>query len=66
MPLYDIAVMQLPTQAEAMMGVQSKLIVGPKTISAKDGHAALLIAGSEFDLPEGLNKDLIEIKVRSW
>lgn len=66
MPLYDVAVMQLPTKAEADTGVQSKLILGPKTISAKDSNTAIYLAGSDLELPEGVNRDLLEIKARSW
>ncbi len=66
MPLYDIAVMQLPTQAEAVSGVQSKLILGPVSLSAKDPNTAMFLAGRDLTLPEGVNRDLIEMKVRAW
>lgn len=66
MPLYDIAVMQLPTRAEADAGVQPKLILGPKTYSAPDPATAQFLAGSDLTLPEGVSKDLIQMKCRVW
>lgn len=66
MPLYDVAVMQLPTKAEAETGVQSKLILGPKSISAKDQNTAIYLAGRDLELPDGVNRDLLEIKARVW
>ena len=66
MPLYDVAVMQLPTKAEADAGVQSKLILGPKTISAKDQSTAIYLAGGDLELPKDTSRDLLEIKARVW
>lgn len=66
MPLFDIAIMQLPTKAETDAGVQPKLVLGPKTISATNQATALFLAGNDLDLPKDVNKDLLEIKARAW
>lgn len=66
MPLYDVSVMQLPTKAEADAGVQSKLILGPKTLSAVDQATACFLAGKDLELPPNTNTDLLSIKIRTW
>ena len=44
MPLFEVAVIELPTKKDAENGVGEKLVFGPKAVVAKDAQNAGIVA----------------------
>jgi hypothetical protein len=40
MPLFEVAILEIPTEDEAKKGKAERLVFGPKPVVAKDGNSA--------------------------
>lgn len=66
MPLFEIAVIQTPTENEHKNGVEEKLVMHPTAIIAKDKESAVLTAGQLFVLPAGASMEQMKVLVRPF
>ena len=65
MPLFEIAIIQKPTQKEVQEGTgQEKLLFGPKAVLARDSQTAAMSAMMGTDAPQGLDLSRAEVIVR--
>lgn len=63
--LYEVAIIQNPTQKERDEGKTEKLIMPPKPICATKPQTAAILATKEIDLST-CNPDLLEVLVRPF
>jgi hypothetical protein len=67
MPIYEVAILQKPTQKEIEDGTGvEKLLFGPKHVVARDGQAAAIIAVTGADAPKGLDMSRSEVLIRPF
>ncbi len=70
MPLYEVAIVRKPTENAAKDGEGEKLILGPKTVVAKDERVAIVVAiadapGAVWEGIAGM-EDRTEVLVRPF
>lgn len=65
MPLYEVAIIEKPTEKAAEDGAVEKLLFGPKAVIAKNEQAAALGA-VRGELPKDANLDRMEVLVRPF
>lgn len=67
MPLFEVAILELPTKKEIEEGTgQEKLVFGPKTIIAKDGQSAAIAAVLDNPSEVKVDKARMQVLVRPF
>lgn len=64
MPIFEVAVIEKPTQKEMENGAQEKLILAPKSVIAKDAQSAVLAAVMDGGIKVDLGR--VEVIVRPF
>jgi hypothetical protein len=62
MPLFEVAITEMPTKKEAEDGAQEKLVMAPKAVVAKDQQSAAVAAALEAGIGFDANKSLIHVR----
>jgi len=65
MPLFEVAILELPTKNEREDGKSERLVFGPAPIVAKDQQAAAISAVLDGDKFE-CNRDRMQVIVRPF
>ncbi len=52
MPLFEVAIIQVPSKKEAEEGATEKLVFGPKAVIAKDSQSAAIAAVMGGEKPD--------------
>ena len=63
MPLFEVAVLEMPTQKEAEEGKSEKLVFGPSAVEAKDSQTAGIVALKGVD---GVDFNKAQVLVRPF
>ena len=63
MPLFEVAIIELPTEEEKKNGKFETLIAGPKSVIARTGQVAALGLIKELD---GVDLNRLEVLVRPF
>jgi hypothetical protein len=66
MPLFEVAILQKPTKKEAEDGGSEKLIMGPKSVVARDDQSAAISAVMDGGLPADFDRSRMEVLVRPF
>ena len=65
MPLFEVAIIERPTETERKDGKTEKLVFGPKAVVAKDSQPAAIHAALDGNRIE-VNEDRMEVLVRPF
>ena len=67
MPLFEVAIMEVPSAKEQEEGAKEALVFGPKFVTAKDSQAAALnaVMDNATDVAK-INKDRMQVLVRPF
>lgn len=67
MPLFEVAILQMPTKKELEEGTgQEKLLFGPKCVIAPDKESAGIVAVTGDDAPKGLDVNRGRVIIRPF
>jgi hypothetical protein len=66
MPLYEVAILELPTKNEAEDGKGDRLVFGPKAIVAKDPQGAAIAAVLDGGAPIAVDRNRMQVLVRPF
>lgn len=66
MPLFEVAILSIPTKKEIEEGETEKLVFGPKAVVARDAQSAGIAAVTSGDRPTGLDMNRAEVLVRPF
>ncbi len=67
MPLFEVAILEVPTKKEIGEGTEEKLAFGPKCLVAKDSQSAALKAILEnTEEAAKINKERMQVIVRPF
>lgn len=66
MPLFEVAVIQKPTQREREDGAAEKLVFGPKAVIASTEQAAAVAAVRGGDVPKDVADERLDVLVRPF
>lgn len=62
MPLFEVAITEMPTKKEAEEGATEKLIMAPRAVVARDQQSAAVAAAMEAGDGFDANKSLIHVR----
>jgi len=65
MPLFEVAILEMPTKKESEEGQIEKLVFGPKAVVARDAQSAAVSAVLGADKPV-IDRNRMEILVRPF
>lgn len=65
MPLFEVAILEKPTQKEAEEGKSERLVLGPKAVVANDPQSAAISAVLDGDKPS-VDRSRMEVLVRPF
>ena len=66
MPLFEVAIIERPTKNDAEAGSVEKLVFGPKAVIARDQQAAAITAVMDGGVPNGVDRQRLEVLVRPF
>jgi hypothetical protein len=67
MPLFEVAILQIPTKKEMEDGTGvEKLLFGPKCVIARDDQSAGIAAVTGEDAPKGLDMNRAQVIIRPF
>lgn len=66
MPLFEVAVIRIPTPNEQKDGHGEVLILPPTPVLANDREGAVLAAGSKFASPKDTSNEQMKVLVRPF
>ena len=66
MPLFEIAILEKPTQKQREDGASEKLVFGPKAVVANNEQDAAISAVMDGGLPAGLDRSRMEVLIRPF
>ena len=66
MPVFEVVIVQKPTQKELADGGIEKLLYGPKAVMAKDAQAAAIGAVMGGDMPKDADLTRIDVLIRPF
>lgn len=64
MPLFEVAILERPTQKELEEGAQERLVFGPEAVIANDSQSAGIVAVMGEDI--NVDKSRMEVLVRPF
>lgn len=65
MPLFEVAILEKPTQKEAEEGKSERLVLGPVAVVANDPQSAAISAVLDGDKPD-VDRSRMEVLVRPF
>jgi hypothetical protein len=66
MPLFEVAIIQKPTNKESEEGGVEKLLFGPKAVMAKNAQAAAISAVVGGELPKDTDLSRVDVLIRPF
>lgn len=66
MPLFEVAIIQKPTQKEREEGIAEKLVFGPKAVIAANEQAAAVAAVRNGGIPAEVPDERLEVLARPF
>jgi hypothetical protein len=66
MPLFDVAILELPTKKEREEGSVERLVFGPKPVVARDPQSAAVVAVTNEVIPADVDRTRLEVLVRPF
>lgn len=66
MPLFEVAILQKPTNKEREDGASDKLVFGPKAVVANSDQDAAIAAVLDGGVPTDLDRSRMEVLVRPF
>jgi len=66
MPLFEVAILEKPTEKEKEDGKSERLVLGPKPVVASDAQSAGIVAVMDTDEMPKIDKNRMEVLVRPF
>ena len=66
MPLFEVAILEIPTKKDAEEGVSEKLVFGPKAVVSPDQQSAAIAAVVDGGVPSDVDRQRMKVLVRPF
>jgi hypothetical protein len=66
MPLFEVAILELPTKVEAENGKGETLVLAPRAVVANDAQSAAIAAVMDTESPVAVDRSRMKVLVRPF